>query len=222
MMKKYRVMLEGRNFLLDIEGSVKKYGFFTTRYVEAEDFQQAEMKAMQLIREDQVLKTATKNESSKPMIYLESITELESFEGLHLPGTGYSFFPDESDYKIYNLPNARLAVIQTLLMAVGSWVFSLWLIRLPFLGSRSYIFGGLSVCGILVICIIISSIPLICPKCGKRMAFTKQYPPFLPDWEAIKQQYFPVEAVSRRHAKCPHCGAEISLQKRTTPNNGIP
>ena len=114
--------------------------------------------------------------------------------------------------KMYNLPNARLAVIQALLMALGSWVFSLWLIGLPFFGSRSYIFGGLSVCGILVICIIIVSIPLICPKCGKRLAFTKQYPPLLPDWAAIKQQYFPFEAVSRKRAKCPHCGAEISLQ----------
>lgn len=90
-------MLEGRNFLLDIEGSVRKYGFFTTRYVEAENPEQAEMKAVQLIREDQSLKTAAKNEGSKPMIYLDSITELESFEGVRLPGTGYALFPDDSE-----------------------------------------------------------------------------------------------------------------------------
>jgi hypothetical protein len=97
MMKKYRVMLEGRNFLLDMEGSVEKYGFFTTRYVEAENPEQAEIKAVQLIREDQSLKVAAKNEGSKPLIYLDSIVELESFEGVRLPGTGYSFFPDDLD-----------------------------------------------------------------------------------------------------------------------------
>jgi len=124
--------------------------------------------------------------------------------------------------KMYNLPNARLAVLQTVLMAVGSWVLSLWLIGLPFLISRFYIFSGLSVCGILVICIIIASIPLICPKCGKRLAFTtKQYLPLLPDWAAIKQQYFPFEAIIRKRTTCPHCDAEISLQYKTTPNNGI-
>ena len=113
---------------------------------------------------------------------------------------------------MYNLPNPRLAVIQALLMATGSWVFSLWLLGLPFLGSRFYIFTGLSVCGFLIICIIIASMPLICPKCGKRLAFTSKPLPFLPDWAAIKQQYFPFEAVSRKRAKCPHCEAEISLQ----------
>ena len=96
-MKKYSVMLEGRNFLLDIEGSVKKYGFFTTRYVEAENPEQAEIKAVQLIKEDRSLKMAAKNEGLKPMIYLDSITELMSFEGVRLPGTGYSFFPDDAD-----------------------------------------------------------------------------------------------------------------------------
>jgi hypothetical protein len=96
-MKKYSVTLEGRNFLLDIEGSVKKYGFFTTRYVEAENAEQAEMKAVQLIRKDQSLKTTAKNEGAKPMVYLDSITELESFEGVRLPGTGYAWFPDDSE-----------------------------------------------------------------------------------------------------------------------------
>ena len=115
---------------------------------------------------------------------------------------------------MYKLPNARLAVIQALLMAVASWVFSLWLIGLPFLGSRFYIFGGLSACGFLCICVIIASIPLICPKCGKKLAFRSKPLPFLLDWAAFKQQYFPFEAVSRKRAKCPHCEADISLQGR--------
>jgi hypothetical protein len=94
-MKKYSVMLEGRYFLLEIDGAVMKYGFYTTRYVEAEDPQEAEMKAVQLVRTDQSLKLAVKNEGASPMIYLSSIEELRSFDGVHPPGGGHSFFPEE-------------------------------------------------------------------------------------------------------------------------------
>ena len=114
--------------------------------------------------------------------------------------------------EMYNLPNARLAVLQAVLMAVGSWVFSLWLIGLPFLYSRFYFFGGLAVSSLLCLSTIIVSIPLICPKCGKNLAFTSKPSAFLADWKATKQQYFPSQAVRQKRAKCPHCEAEISLR----------
>ena len=97
MTKKYGVMLEGRGFLLDMKGSVQKYGFFTTRYIEADSPEQAEIRAVQLIRQDKLIKSAAKNEGSRPMIYVDSITELKSFEGSRRPGTRYRFFPDTSD-----------------------------------------------------------------------------------------------------------------------------
>ncbi len=96
-MKKYGVMLEGRGFLLDLKGSVKKYGFFTTRYIEADNPEQAEIRALQLIRQDKLIKAAAKNEGSQPMIYVDSIVELKSSEGSRLPDTGYRFFPDNAD-----------------------------------------------------------------------------------------------------------------------------
>jgi hypothetical protein len=95
-MKKYSVMLEGRDFLLEIGGSVKKYGFFTTRYVEAENPEEAEMKAVQLVRTDQSLQQAVRNEGSSPAIHLSSFLELRSFDGVRPPGRGYSFFPEDS------------------------------------------------------------------------------------------------------------------------------
>ena len=36
-MPKYRVQIDGRNFLIDIDGEVTKRGFITFRYVEADD-----------------------------------------------------------------------------------------------------------------------------------------------------------------------------------------
>jgi hypothetical protein len=74
-MKKYKVMLEGRNFLINYEGKIEKLGFLTTRFVEADDPKDAELKAVQLIKEDERLLAAVqnKNKENSPMIYLDSI-----------------------------------------------------------------------------------------------------------------------------------------------------
>jgi hypothetical protein len=34
-MKKFRVFLRGENFLMKSEGAVRRFGFYTTRFVEA-------------------------------------------------------------------------------------------------------------------------------------------------------------------------------------------
>jgi len=89
-------MLEGKNFLLNIEGATRKYGFYTTRYVEANDPEDAELKAVQLIRDDSQFSDTVKNEQSDPpMIYLDSLDEVTSFERVKLPGAGYTFYPDD-------------------------------------------------------------------------------------------------------------------------------
>ena len=96
----YRVVLEGRNFVLDFDGVRARHGFFTTRYVQARDEKEAELKAVELIREDTELVGAVKNQQADPpMIYLDEIEELPSLEGVNAPGSGYSFYveADESN-----------------------------------------------------------------------------------------------------------------------------
>ena len=91
-------MLEGQNFLLEVEGTIQKLGFYVTRFVEAENQEEAELLAVQQIREDEKLTRNVRNiETDPPMIYLESIDELTSFEGVELPGTGYTFYPGDGD-----------------------------------------------------------------------------------------------------------------------------
>jgi len=88
--------MEGKNFLLNLEGITQKYGFFTTRYIEANNPEEAELKAVQLIREDSEISESIKNpQSDPPMIYLNTLDELASFEGVDVPGAGYSFYPDD-------------------------------------------------------------------------------------------------------------------------------
>jgi hypothetical protein len=93
---RYKVMLRGENFKVAVDGSVSRLGFFTTRFVEAETPDGAEHFAVGLVRQDPFLQRAVRNApSDPPMIYLDSLSEIASFDGHRVPGTGYSWFPDD-------------------------------------------------------------------------------------------------------------------------------
>jgi len=97
-MKKYQALLEGKNFLIEYEGKIQKHGFYTTRYIEAENTEEAELKAVETIKNDKTLIESVKNErTDEPMIYLKELYELETFEDVSPPGTGYSFYIDEEN-----------------------------------------------------------------------------------------------------------------------------
>ncbi len=98
-MKKYQVKLEGKNFLLEQEGKIVKHSFFTTRYVEANNPKEAELSAVALIKNDTALTESVRNNHSlEPMIYLEGLSEIESFEDINVPGAGYSFYTDNKPW----------------------------------------------------------------------------------------------------------------------------
>ena len=95
-MKNYRVKLNGKNFKIELEGKIEKLGFYTTRWVQADNIQEAELKAVNLVREDKSLAASIRNErSDPPVIYPDGLTEIDNFDGINVPGTGYSFYLDE-------------------------------------------------------------------------------------------------------------------------------
>jgi hypothetical protein len=97
-MKKYRLLIRGENFLINLEGTDQKFGFYTTAFVEGRDEEQAEQRAIELLRDDKEFRQSVLNDKSDtPMMFVEEIAELESFEGLNLPRTGFSFFPAEGN-----------------------------------------------------------------------------------------------------------------------------
>jgi hypothetical protein len=68
-MKKYKVLVRGENFLINVDGCVKKLGFYTTRFVEANDDREAEDNALSLLRTDSKLRDCILNEESDtPML----------------------------------------------------------------------------------------------------------------------------------------------------------
>ena len=90
-MRKFRVMINGRNFVIDPSG--KKMGFYANRYVEAEGEIKAEYAAVDLIRQE--LRPYVKNDRTDvPMMYLKKIDELEDFEDALIPGKGCIWYSE--------------------------------------------------------------------------------------------------------------------------------
>ena len=95
-MKKYKVLVEGVNCLIAVDNEMGKYGFFTTRFVEAGNKDDAEARVIDMLRVE--LKTVVQNEKSDPpMIFAEEIEELETFPEFNVPRTGFAWYPDERE-----------------------------------------------------------------------------------------------------------------------------
>ena len=95
-MKKYVVIVLGKNFLINRDDKIQKLGFFTTRYISVENQSQALNTALDLIREE--LKDVVLNEfSNPPIMFQDDLYEVDSFGDANAPGGGFTFFPDEDE-----------------------------------------------------------------------------------------------------------------------------
>jgi len=93
-MKKYKVVIEGNNFEILLDGKVGKHGFFTTRFVESKDSKEAETLAMNLIR-DEFESLVLNDRSDPPMMYVEENYEIDDFGDNLVPGSGFTWFKSE-------------------------------------------------------------------------------------------------------------------------------
>lgn len=90
--KKYRVLINGQNFLLSSEGKTRKAGFHTTRFVEAQDDDEAEIVAISSIKSDARLTEIVQNKpGDSPTLYVEEIEEVKELGAQ----TGYAFYDEE-------------------------------------------------------------------------------------------------------------------------------
>ena len=89
----YRLLLNGENFWLNMEGRPRRMGFLTTRFVEAKTPDEAELAAVDLLRSEGRLKPLN-DPSDSPRVFA---TEIEEVEKVDIPPVvrGFTFFPDE-------------------------------------------------------------------------------------------------------------------------------
>lgn len=77
-MPKYLVEINGRNFLIDMDGRVARFGFFTNRSVDASDVAAAELAAVGMIRATQRLREVVRNPPADPPSI--DVTQIDALE----------------------------------------------------------------------------------------------------------------------------------------------
>jgi hypothetical protein len=90
----YRVVINGKNFLIELDGELKKCGFYTTRFVDAADQSLAQSEATSIVRNDLFLIENVKNQSDDtPMLFIDGIEYLETYDGTR-PGSGFAWYTE--------------------------------------------------------------------------------------------------------------------------------
>ena len=85
----YRCLVHGKNFPGTLIKSKKPCGFYTTRFVEADDPEEAELKVIDLLRDDPSLQVSAKHLTSDAKVFFEEIEEVTEITG---PNKGFTFY----------------------------------------------------------------------------------------------------------------------------------
>ncbi len=89
--QKYKVEVEGRNFLVLWDQAPQKYGFHAIRYVAAKNETDAELVTLELLTaecKEFILNAA----GDKPMIRVAEVKPVASFDNLDVPGQGAEWY----------------------------------------------------------------------------------------------------------------------------------
>ena len=98
-MNNFKVKLHGQNFLLNLDGELKKFGFYATKFVKAENPQEAEKMAIILIHQNPNLRDTALNENAdRPTINLEEIKEVNLLRFFAKKSTtDFTFYPEDEE-----------------------------------------------------------------------------------------------------------------------------
>jgi len=91
-MNKYRVLINGKNLLFDVDGDRQKMGFYVTRLVEAETYAQAEQAALNLINQSEKLRGVLNSLADPPVFDVEEIDEVDSLADNKI---GFAFYREQ-------------------------------------------------------------------------------------------------------------------------------
>ena len=98
-MKRFKVKLHGENFLLNLDGEPKKFGFYATKFVKAENPQEAEKIGIILIHQNPNIRDTVLNEKTdRPTINLEEIKKVNFLKFFSKKSTtGFTFYPEDEE-----------------------------------------------------------------------------------------------------------------------------
>lgn len=90
-----KIVIEGKNCWVNIDGAVRKLGFFTTRLGHASNASQA--KEAVLLELSKELRSCLFNDSfDPPEITADEITEIGLTEATEIPGAGFTWYQEDA------------------------------------------------------------------------------------------------------------------------------
>jgi hypothetical protein len=98
-MKRFRVKLHGENLLLNLDGEFRKFGFYATKFVKAENPQEAEKIAAILIHQSPNLRDTVVNENNYRLTFnIEEVEEVNLLKFLAKNSTtSFEFYPEDEE-----------------------------------------------------------------------------------------------------------------------------
>ena len=88
--------MNGRNFLMAMDGKRGKYGFYQTFFLEADTPGDAELAVVGRMRKDEDLRAVTLNPEDDPLtLHLDDIKELANFDGIERMVSGRAFYSED-------------------------------------------------------------------------------------------------------------------------------
>lgn len=101
-MKNYKLLMNGRNFLISTNGKAKKHGFYQHIVIEAESPQKAGLLARARITHDSALKEITLNtENDPPVVQLHTFWELDVADEVGELEQGRTFYLEKKWWQFW-------------------------------------------------------------------------------------------------------------------------
>lgn len=94
-MGRFKILVEGRNCLLDVDGISKKCGFFTTRMVNARDAQDSVRAVSELIRKE-LIRVALNDAADPPTMEVAELSEVGEFDE-DPPRGGFTWYVEDEN-----------------------------------------------------------------------------------------------------------------------------
>ncbi|MBU0730794.1 MAG: hypothetical protein KKE17_08150 [Proteobacteria bacterium] len=80
-MKRYRLLVNGRNVLLNRDGKIQKYGFYQNFFIKADNLKQAELLvSARIFRDKNFAEIILNSKDDMPKIHFETFWELDNLE----------------------------------------------------------------------------------------------------------------------------------------------
>src|SRR4051812_22635523 len=97
MLRKFKIFIHGKNYLLKEQGAAaRKHGFYVTVFVEARNHEEAEALALEVLKKDRkILGVCENSDTDAPTLLVERTDEIASFGNCKLPRTGLVLYPEE-------------------------------------------------------------------------------------------------------------------------------